>query len=652
LDSLRAAANYPPDVVAQKLAGRVRRVWRARRPPRPLSDAAFARLLAGPTDAPTAFHLDPARRADYVAEMARRWPEERDRILAEADAVASTDWHRDPITGKRWPLDHFSRIDYLALGDPCDVKRVWEPSRQQSLVTLGQAYWLTGDEAHAERILASVGDWIDGNPPELGVNWTVAMEAALRIVSWAWAWHFVSASPALTGGRRRAWLESVWRHARFILENLEHTERSGNHLLADALGLLYAGVAFPFFREARTWRARGLGLLWSELPRQVFPDGVDYEGSTSYHRFVLDLLLDARLLAARAGEPAPPGIDARLTRMIAFSSAVAGPDGLGPMLGDADDGFVWRFHPRASDDHRPALALGALALGTPREEGRLPPEALWLGGPEGCARLDTAPIGRPLAAAAFPHGGVFVLGDAHSRGLVDCGHLGLGAGGRGGHGHLDTLSLVLWADGVPVLIDPGTFTYTGDLEWRRAFRETAAHNTLRIDGVDQAELTGPWSLENRCHPTLHRWSAEDERVFFDGSHSGFERLPGRPRHRRQILLLRGRGWLVVDLIEGQGRHLIERFWHFAPGVLSLRPNEAQFGGCRLAWPPDPPLTCRVVVGDEASRQGWISRRYGDREPAPVLTQRVEVELPVRLPLAIALRPEVTPAELFALEQPA
>ena len=648
MDRLRSAAKYPPDVLAGKAAGRLRRAWRARRPPQPLTDDAFRRLITGPTDSPTSFHLDPSRRADYVAELDRRWPTERARILAEAVTIQPIDWHRDPVTGKSWPLDHFSRVDYLALGDTSDVKRVWDPSRQQGLVTLGQAYWLTADEAHAERLLSVVDDWIGANPVEVGVNWTVAMEAALRVVSWAWAWHFLHGSPALTEARQRVWLESVWRHARFVLENLEHTERSGNHLLADALGLVHAGTAFPFFAEAAAWRGRGFALLWSELPRQVYPDGVDYEGSTSYHRFVLELLLDARLLATRSGVSVPPGVDDRLTRMVAFSRAVAGPEGAGPMLGDADDGFVWRFHPRAGDDHRAAVALGALALETPRDEGELPPEVLWLGGPDGCRRLDGAPRGLPLPTSAFTHGGVFVLGDALSRGVVDCGHLGMGPGGHGGHGHLDTLSLVLWAGGQPLLVDPGTFTYTGDLEWRRAFRGTAAHNTLRVDGAEQAEMTGPWTLDNRCQPTLHRWLVEDERVLFDGSHSGFERLPGRPRHRRQILLVRGRGWLIVDLIEGRGRHVIERFWHFAPGELVLGTNEARFGGTSLVWPSDPTLESHIVIGDPNSRLGWISPRYGQRQPAPVLVQRIEADLPLRLPLAIG----VTPAELLAFEMPA
>ena len=47
-----------------------------------------------------------------------------------------------------------------------------------------------------------------------------------------------------------------------------------------------------------------------------------------------------------------------------------------------------------------------------------------------------------------------------------------------GHAHADALSLTLGRGPVPVLIDPGTGSYTFDARLRDRFRSTAMHNTL------------------------------------------------------------------------------------------------------------------------------------------------------------------------------
>ncbi len=41
-----------------------------------------------------------------------------------------------------------------------------------------------------------------------------------------------------------------------------------------------------------------------------------------------------------------------------------------------------------------------------------------------------------------------------------------------------------------ILVDAGTYTYV-EPQWRDWFRATAAHNTVRIDGRDQAVAAGP-----------------------------------------------------------------------------------------------------------------------------------------------------------------
>ena len=70
------------------------------------------------------------------------------------------DWHLDPVSGRRSPRVHWSRLnplDPLVVGDS---KVVWELNRHQWLVHLGQAYRLTGDERYAVVAAGHLRAWM------------------------------------------------------------------------------------------------------------------------------------------------------------------------------------------------------------------------------------------------------------------------------------------------------------------------------------------------------------------------------------------------------------------------------------------------------------------------------------------------------------
>src|SRR5208337_1618047 len=159
-----------------------------------------------------------------------------------------------------------------------------------------------------------------------------------------------------------------------------------------------------------------------------------------------------------------PGYRAKLKQMAEFLHAIAGPSGRLPLLGDDDGG---------------CLSL----IPTKRPLG---------------------PITRPSGAGnwrsqLFPDAGLAVMtcGDTHA--IVDAGPFGAM---RAGHSHSDTLSIVVRSGESEILIDPGTYTYTGEPEWRDWFRGTEAHNTIRIDGRDQAVPRGPFGWTDKPEVTI------------------------------------------------------------------------------------------------------------------------------------------------------
>ena len=58
------------------------------------------------------------------------------------------------------------------------------------------------------------------------------------------------------------------------------------------------------------------------------------------------------------------------------------------------------------------------------------------------------------------------------------------------HGHADALAFTLSAHGQELLIDPGTYAYHTEREWRDWFRGTAAHNTVTLDDENQSVIGG------------------------------------------------------------------------------------------------------------------------------------------------------------------
>ena len=129
--------------------------------------------------------------------------------------------------------------------------------------------------------------------------------------------------------------------------------------------------------------------------------------------------------------------------------------------------------------------------------------------------------------------------------------------GSAGHSHSDALSLLARAGGREVLIDPGTFTYVASPVERDRFRGSAAHNTVRIDGRDQAIPAGPFRWDRKPSVTVGEWAAAPGRDYLDATcaYAGFT-------HRRQAVFVNPATLVVLDTVDGPpGDHTLEQFWH-------------------------------------------------------------------------------------------
>ncbi|HXH25981.1 MAG TPA: alginate lyase family protein, partial [Vicinamibacterales bacterium] len=593
--------------------------------------------------------VDAARRADRLVEGRYDLLGYRDLSFAGSDG--RVDWHLDPVHGRRAPRRFFADVPYL---DPAigDHKIIWELNRHQHWLALARALWLTGQPRHARAILRELAGWLDDNPPLVGINWASMLEIALRAISWTWALHALVGSRA---GDPDGWpwlvdmLVALDRQLAHVEENLSYYFSPNTHLTGEALGLYVAATALPELAASGRWAALGRRILLDEAVRQILPDGGHAERSAHYHRYTLDFYLLALLTAERArdGEAALPFREA-VSRLATFARALADDDGRLPLIGDDDGGMLWPLAGRACRDVRDSLALAAVVLDRPElAPWGVPEEVFWLAGLDALDRIDRiqrAAGPAPVPSHVFPDTGFVVMRDRTGTHLVlDGGRHGYM---NGGHAHADALILTLAIGGRPVLIDPGTSTYTMDARIRDALRRGSSHNTLALDGRSSAEPAGPFHWRTQADGRLHGWRHNPRFDWVEASHDGYA-----PAVHRRTIVRRHTEVFVIDEVLGSGPCEASVHWHFDPAWTLHGETPGRLlatSGDAAVWLLYDGGAVTLVRGDAEAGLGWYAPVYGTL--APTWTVRVTRRAAAPLAMITWIRPRGSPDEAPRVER--
>src|ERR1700730_5544709 len=219
--------------------------------------------------------------------------------------------------------------------------------------------------------------------------------------------------------------------------------------------------------------------------------------------------------------------------------------------------------------------------------------------------------------------------------VIDAGPQGTG---RSGHGHADALSLRLMMNGRRWLVDSGSGVYIAkNPADRDTFRGTGAHNTMRVDGLDQSIADEPFSWKALPTTIAETWITGKSFTYFVGSHNGYSRLPDPVTHRRYVLKIAGDLWLVRDVALGHAEHVVEARWHFARDLelQAIAAGRVEISSRTSSESGDAALTMMVPedtvwhTATEVTRT-VISPAYGALEPAPLLKRHARVGLPAEL----------------------
>ena len=574
----------------------------------------------------------PAQLKDRVIAAADKWLEHRAHFFALADSPLgeAINWHCDYSSGVIGPLKYSGLINYRDVSVVGDVKYIWELNRLQHLILLALAMAWTGNQAYGKEIERQTLSWQTQNAFMMGLNWKSPLEAAMRLISWAYVAFLQSGlqkRAEMSPGTTR---EVLYQHQYSIRKFYSKHSSANNHLIGEMAGLYVGSVFWPWWRESADWQAFARRKLIEEMFRQVEPDGVGKERATEYQAFIVELFLMAGALGQRVGDPFPSEYWGRLTRMIRFLAAIRNRTGELPSFGDSDSGqAVWL--PETT-----VQRVRGLVRVVPSDEAEVPAASLR-------SRLllwGQAPAEMPFEKARgsndnveiFPEGGYCVLagnrgGEEEMIAVFDAGDLGLPP--LNAHGHADALSFWFSYGGREFLIDPGTYCYHRSPLWRSYFRGTCAHNTIRVDGEDQSVPGGTFLWREPARGRIQHFENADEFVEVSGVHEGYRRLADPVIHQRRLRLFKKSPRLAIDdRLECDGAHALELFFHFSEKcdvrLTGANSCAASNGGKHIEICFDRGLELELYRGSEAPMFGWVSRTFGVKQPTFTVVARGKI----------------------------
>lgn len=405
-------------------------------------------------------------------------------------------WNKDPvskITVKGRLTQEMISISHLY--GKADVKNYWEQSHLHPIITLAEAYCITGLEKYAEKAVELTGIFIRENPCGKTICWKCHMDSAIRLANIVEAMALISKSECFRKTEKKIH-EAVIEHIVYISSDYEDKgDYPNNHYLTDLTGVLF-GTAYIWknYKNEKILNIHrdALKRLYKEAERQITDGGFDYEFSSYYHCFVTELFLEATAMLRRNKMEYPEKLDDMSGKMSAVCEKLGAFGGRLPLIGDQDGSRL--FHKQGCFD---------------------------------IDRCDFSSIETPgdKKEGKTEEAGIYILENPFLKVFFKCGKIG--TGGKGTHDHNDQLSVCIFAGGENIVADSGSFCYTNNAEKRRHYRSVKAHSTVYFEDKEQNDISGIFKMKTIFPGNIV--SEDKDRV------KGEFIYPDGEKHEREVL---------------------------------------------------------------------------------------------------------------------
>lgn len=415
--------------------------------------------------------------------------------------------------------------------------------------TLLKSYIFTGNQSYILKLKELINTWINNTSPGSGTAWE-PYPTSRRVVNWliiAVKLYKINYEDKIFINKL---INSIINQTAFLCDNLEY-DLENNHLTSNAKTLIWAGIILKEHKESKEWLEKGKKLLKRRFEEEILADGFQYEGSASYQMLSIQDYLETLLLAECNSISIGSYLNYQSLEMMAEAFlTIIRPDGKMPLINDTVYGYPC--------NEKELLAACAAVFVRNDFKGCCSNTnlsyLLWLTGMEGYnAYLKMGGTCPDFNSVALKTSGYYIMRSGWNYNdtylIFDCGPMG--PEHCPGHGHADALSFELYACGIPMIIDPGVFSYRG--KYRYYFKRTCSHNTIVIDGKDQSELAGAFRVGKMAKTKLIKWTSSKDYDCAMGEHKGYKGIC----HVRRIEFFKPDRISISDRLDGKGRHKIE-----------------------------------------------------------------------------------------------
>lgn len=553
------------------------------------------------------------------------------------------DWHKDFLSGKSYPMTFSKKLNIRNQPD-LSAKNVWEINRLQFLTDLCINYRNHKNEADLDLFIQINKSWFRNNPYLKGINWYSNIEVNLRLINWFLCWEILDAENLrMENSKFRefvnyTWIPGIYTHCHYSYVNPSLYSSSNNHLISEYAGLFIAASTWQFPESGRWIRYSKAGLE-REISRQNSSNGINKEEAAEYIQFITDFFLLSYIVGESTHRKFSANYRKHLYAIMCYIRDFLDIKGNIPRYGDEDDGKCFILHEGHSfNNFTSLLTSGAIlfenASFKAASSGFDLKNAVLFGEAGQKLYQNVANESLTLSSRFFKKEGHFIYRKRTENQEIylhfdaaPLGFLSIAA-----HGHADALSFRLNVDGKEVLIDSGTYTYHTEPEWRQYFIGTLAHNTVRINGKNQATSGGPtlWTRHYRTRVLECRQNNETEIVV--ATHDGYRKE--KIQHSREIKFNRLLNeFTIFDSFNKRDDipAILEIPFHVHPDTRIMQTEETRF----LLMSPhhrnvdieiDERLKPVIIQGQtEPEILGWYSSSFQSKRPARVIYCKTEVK---------------------------
>jgi hypothetical protein len=551
------------------------------------------------------------------------------------DRPSEIDWQKDFISGQSFKPEFYSKINIRTNSD-LSAKIVWEVNRLQFLPAICINYKSGRRKEDLSLFIEIINSWSLKNPYLMGINWYSNIEINLRLITWFLCWEILDADnlmqedPDFDKFTENCWLPLIKKHCIYSYENPSRYSSANNHLISEYAGLFIASSRWKF-PESEKWVKYAHKGLEKEIIKQHSENGINREEAAEYIQFISDFFLLAFIVGQKTGRSFSDQYRRRLLKIFCYIYDLLDCKGNFAKYGDEDDGKCFIFDINGHfNNFRSLLTSGAILFNDPVFKSRsngfdLKNQLLF--GSKGKEFFDSLPGAENNEGSRFyPSEGHYFFRKADGKKEIFL-HLDaapLGFLSIAAHGHADALSFLLNVDGQPVLVDPGTFTYHTYPEWRNYFIGTLAHNTIRINGSDQAISGGPTMWIRHYKTEVLDIDLNNDTEHVTVTHNGYLRFGIRHIRTISFNILRNEFQILDTLIVNKERQfMVEIPFHIHPSI-----QLSQTADCFLLSSEnsrdtelyvDDKLQPELLKGQiEPHILGWYSDSFLKKEPTNVI----------------------------------